>query len=294
MTCSDIAVPVTIVRLLADGLALVDTGSGEEEVSVAFVSAAPGDTDPGARRRGDRGGDVMTPARGPGGTSSRSGPAAPARPRWSRCTRSCTPGKTDLDAVMEQVRASTVAKTAEIAALRREVCARDATRLRACAQDMAGRFSAGGRLLAFGNGGSSTDAQEMATLFLHPGDGMRALPSFCLSNDTAVVTALCNDIGVEVVFARQVAAFGRPADIAVALSTSGNSENLLRGLTEAGRRGMLTIGIAGYQGGQMAELDGLDYLFVAPSSSVHRIQEAQTTVYHALWELTLAALGEGG
>jgi D-sedoheptulose 7-phosphate isomerase len=74
---------------------------------------------------------------------------------------------------------------------------------------MAGRFSAGGRLLAFGNGGSSTDAQEMATLFLHPGDGMRALPSFCLSNDTAVVTALCNDIGVEVVFARQVAAFGR-------------------------------------------------------------------------------------
>jgi D-sedoheptulose 7-phosphate isomerase len=57
---------------------------------------------------------------------------------------------------------------------------------------------------------------------------------------------------------------------------------------------MLTIGIAGYQGGQMAELDGLDYLFVAPSSSVHRIQEAQTTIYHALWELTLAALGEGG
>jgi D-sedoheptulose 7-phosphate isomerase len=231
----------------------------------------------------------MTPARGPGGTSGSASAAA---------MESLYPflyaDKTDLDAVMEQVRASTVAKTAEIAALRREVCARDATRLRACAQDMAGRFSGGGRLLAFGNGGSSTDAQEMTTLFLHPGDGMRALPSFCLSNDTAVVTALCNDIGVEVVFARQVAAFGRPADIAVALSTSGNSENLLRGLTEAGRRGMLTIGIAGYQGGQMAELDGLDYLFVAPSSSVHRIQEAQTTIYHALWELTLAVLGEGG
>ena len=75
-----------------------------------------------------------------------------------------------------------------------------------------------------GNGGSSTDAQEMATLFLHPGDGMRALPSFCLSNDTAVVTALCNDIGVEVVFARQVAAFGRPADIVVRLrSMLGNT-----------------------------------------------------------------------
>jgi D-sedoheptulose 7-phosphate isomerase len=222
----------------------------------------------------------------------------PGRPGTAAAMESLYPflyaGESDLDAVMKEVRQSTVAKVAEIAALRREVCARDATRLLACARDMAGRFSAGGRLLAFGNGGSSTDAQEMATLFLHPGDGMRALPSFCLSNDTAVVTALCNDIGVEVVFARQVAAFGRPADVAVALSTSGNSENLLRGLAEAGRRGMLTVGIAGYQGGQMAELDGLDYLFVAPSASVHRIQEAQTTIYHALWELTLAALGESG
>ena len=105
-----------------------------------------------------------------------------------------------------------------------------------------------------------------------------------------MVTALCNDIGVDVIFARQVAAFGRRADIAIALSTSGNSENLMRGLDEAARRGMLTVGIAGYDGGKMAELDSLDYLFVAPSSSVHRIQEAQTTIYHVLWELTLAAL----
>jgi D-sedoheptulose 7-phosphate isomerase len=256
----------------------------------------------------------MTAAEGPGRVSSagqdsrsggsRGGASGAASPRRAATSSSAAAmeslypflyaGASDLDAVMAEVRASTVAKTAEIAALRREVCARDAARLRACAGDMAGRFLAGGRLLAFGNGGSSTDAQEMATLFLHPGDGRRALPSFCLSNDTAVVTALCNDIGVEVVFARQVAAFGRPADIAVALSTSGNSENLLRGLTEAGRRGMLTLGIAGYQGGQMAELDGLDYLFVVPSASVHRIQEAQTTIYHVLWELTLAALGEGG
>jgi len=203
-------------------------------------------------------------------------------------------GGGDLNAVMEEVRQSTIAKTAEIADLRRQVCARDAGRLRACAEDMAGRFSAGGRLLAFGNGGSSTDAQEMATLFLHPGGGMRALPAFCLSNDTAVVTALCNDIGVDVVFSRQVAAFGRHADIAVALSTSGSSENLLRGLAEAGQRGMLTVGIAGYEGGKMAELDRLDHLFVAPSTSIHRIQEAQTTIYHALWELTLAALGARG
>src|SRR5215831_15214098 len=252
---------------------------------------------PGARRGSDRGGDVMTRPAGRTGGAGGAGREG-SRPGTAAAMESLYPflyaGESDLDAVMKEVRQSTVAKAAEIAALRREVCARDATRLLACARDMAGRFSAGGRLLAFGNGGSSTDAQEMATLFLHPGDGMRALPSFCLSNDTAVVTALCNDIGVEVVFARQVAAFGRPTDIAVALSTSGNSENLLRGLTEAGRRGMLTVGIAGYQGGQMAELDGLDHLFVAPSSSVHRIQEAQTTIYHALWELTLAALGGSG
>ncbi len=107
-----------------------------------------------------------------------------------------------------------------------------------------------------------------------------------------MVTALCNDVGVEVVFARQIAAFGRRQDIAIALSTSGNSENLMRGLNEAARRGMLTIGIAGYDGGKMAELDSLDYLFVAPSSSVHRIQEAQTTMYHVLWELTLDAVDQ--
>jgi D-sedoheptulose 7-phosphate isomerase len=74
------------------------------------------------------------------------------------------------------------------------------------------------------------------------------------------------------------------------LSTSGNSDNLLRAFDEASRRGMLTVGIAGYQGGKMAELDSIDYLFVAPSASVHRIQEAQTTIYNVLWELTQLAL----
>jgi D-sedoheptulose 7-phosphate isomerase len=202
-------------------------------------------------------------------------------------------GKTDLDAVLAEVRQSTVAKAREIIELRKVIAAQDAGRIRACAQEMAGRFEAGGRLLAFGNGGSATDAQQIATLFLNPGGGQRPLPAFGLANDTAVITALCNDIGVDVVFARQIAAFGGQQDIAVALSTSGNSENLLRGLDEAARRGMLTVGIAGYDGGKMSELDSLDYLFVAPSSSVHRIQEAQTTVYHALWELTLAALGGG-
>jgi len=199
----------------------------------------------------------------------------------------------DLDAVLEEVRRSTVAKAHEIMALRRTVLERDGDRLAACAREMAGRFRAGGRLLAFGNGGSSTDAQDLARLFLSPGRGHPALPAFALTNDIAVVTALTNDIGFDVVFARQVAAFGRAGDIAVALSTSGNSENLLRGLTEAGRRDMLTVGVSGYDGGKMAELSGIAYLFVVPSPSVHRIQEAQTTIYHALWELTVTALVGG-
>jgi D-sedoheptulose 7-phosphate isomerase len=187
-----------------------------------------------------------------------------------------------------------VAKIAEITALRQTVGARDGARLARCAADAAARFAAGGRLFAFGNGGSATDAQQLATMFLDPGPGVPPLPAFGLANDTSVVTALCNDIGVDVVFARQLAAFGGKNDIAVGLSTSGNSDNLVRAFDEAGRRGMLTIGLAGYEGGKMAELDVIDYLFVAPSSSVHRIQEAQTTIYHVLWELTIAELTRPG
>jgi D-sedoheptulose 7-phosphate isomerase len=203
----------------------------------------------------------------------------------------------DLTAVLGQVRASTVAKAAEIGELRRAVGARDGARIEACAREMAARFAAGGRLFAFGNGGSATDAAQLATLFLAPEGGDRGggdpertappLPAFGLANDTSVVTALANDVGPEVIFARQLAAFGRSGDIAVGLSTSGNSENLLRAFDEASRRGMLTIGLAGYDGGQMAELDSIDYLFVVPSSSVHRVQEAQTTIYQVLWELTV-------
>jgi D-sedoheptulose 7-phosphate isomerase len=205
----------------------------------------------------------------------------------------------DLTAVLAQVRASTLAKVKEITELRREVGARDGARIADCARQAAARFSAGGRLFAFGNGGSATDAQQLATLFLNPaarsqGESAPPLPALGLASDTSVVTALCNDVGVEVVFARQLAAFGGRNDIAVGLSTSGNSANLVRAFDEASRRGMLTIGLAGYDGGKMAELDSIDYLFIAPSASVHRIQEAQTTVYQVLWELTVSALAAPG
>jgi len=105
-----------------------------------------------------------------------------------------------------------------------------------------------------------------------------------------VLTALSNDVGFEVVFSRQIAAFGRQGDIAVALSTSGGSANVLAALEEADRAGMVTVGLAGYGGGRMADLPALRYLFAIPSSSVHRVQEVQTTLYHVLWEATQAAL----
>jgi D-sedoheptulose 7-phosphate isomerase len=199
-------------------------------------------------------------------------------------------GSTDLDAVMTSVRESTVEKVDEIVTLRRTVLERDGERIAACAAAMAEAFAAGARLFAFGNGGSSTDAQDVATLFMNPGGRARPLPAFALTADIAVVTALANDIGFEVVFARQLAASAFAGDIALGLSTSGNSRNLIAAFEEADRRGMLTVGLAGYGGGQMAELGTIDHLFVVPSASVHRIQEAQTTVYHALWELTQHAL----
>ena len=196
-----------------------------------------------------------------------------------------------MDTVMEEVSRSTAEKALEIVALREQVAERDGARIAACAEAMAERFAAGGRLLSFGNGGSSTDAQDVTTTFMFPGGEARPLPALALTADMAVVTALANDIGFEVVFARQIAAWGRPQDIALGLSTSGGSANVLAGFEQARRLGLLTIGLAGYEGGRMAEADTIDHLFVIPSSSVHRIQEAQTTVFNVLHELTLQALG---
>ena len=198
-------------------------------------------------------------------------------------------GQSDLAAVLQEVRRSTEAKAREIMALRDRLGNELASRLSACAYAMAGAFRAQGKLFAFGNGGSATDAQALAQLCLHPPVG-EPLPAFALTNDVAVVTALANDVGFDVVFARQIAAFGKPGDIAVGISTSGNSANVIRACDEAARRGLLTVGLAGYNGGAMAEAASIAHLFVVPSSSVHRIQEAQTTLYHVLWELTQEAL----
>ncbi|MGH3794115.1 MAG: D-sedoheptulose-7-phosphate isomerase [Pseudonocardiaceae bacterium] len=200
-------------------------------------------------------------------------------------------GTSDVEAVLADVSRSTTEKTEEITGLRAEVLELYRDRLIECAGAMARSLAAGGRLFTFGNGGSSTDAQAVAELFQNPGPVARPLPAVALTTDVAVLTALGNDVSFDVVFARPLAANGRSGDIAMGLSTSGGSANVLRGFEEATRRGMLTVGMAGYDGGKMAEAETIDHLFVMPSSSVHRIQEAQTTTYHALWELTQLALG---
>jgi D-sedoheptulose 7-phosphate isomerase len=203
-------------------------------------------------------------------------------------------GGADRDVLLRDVARSTAEKVAEIGRLREQVVEADGERIAACAAAMAARFARGGRLLVFGNGGSSTDAAAMAALCVGGGAGARRLPALALADDVATLTALANDVGFENVFARPVAAAGRPDDIAMGLSTSGGSANVLRGLAAAHERGLLTVGLAGYAGGAMAEAAArgeIHHLFVMPSSSVHRIQEAQTTTYHVLWELVQRALG---
>ena len=196
-------------------------------------------------------------------------------------------------ALLEDVRRSTEAKAREIIALRDTLQTTLGPRLRAAAGAVARALATGGRLLSFGNGGSATDAQAVAALFTRPPHG-RPLPAIALPGDAATVTALANDVGFDNVYARQLAAYAAPGDVALGLSTSGNSANVIAALTEARRRGLCTVGLSGYEGGRMAECGAIEHLLVVPSASVHRIQEAQTTLYHVLWELTQASLTTGG
>jgi D-sedoheptulose 7-phosphate isomerase len=140
---------------------------------------------------------------------------------------------------------------------------------------MAETFRHGGRLFTFGNGGSCTDARLAADRFGGAAGNRQPLPALCLAEAPAVLTALANDVGFDIVFARQLEAFGRAGDIAFGCSTSGGSHNVLRAFAAARHRGMLTVGLAGYDGGAMAASRDVDHCLVVRSQSVHRIQEAQ-------------------
>jgi D-sedoheptulose 7-phosphate isomerase len=203
----------------------------------------------------------------------------------------------DPESLLRDLAASAQAKVGESSALQRSTLAECGELIATAGRQMAERFADGGRLYAFGNGGSSTDAATFAALFAQPITG-RPLPAMNLAADQAVVTALGNDVGFELVFSRQIIAHSSSRDIAVAMSTSGNSADLMTALAEASRRGLLTIGFAGYDGGQMATAAEVAHCFVVHSQSIHRIQESQALLGYQLWATVQQQLhpspGRGG
>ena len=213
----------------------------------------------------------------------------------------------DAGPLLADLATSARAKAAESAALQQTTLAAGADQVAACGAAMAERFAVGGRLYAFGNGGSSTDCATFATLFASPPTGTQtgaptgsrtteappayqALPALNLAADQAVVTALGNDVGFDLVFSRQIIAHAAARDIAIAFSTSGNSRDLMAALSEARSRGLLTVGFAGYDGGQMAASGDVDYCSVVRSQSIHRIQESQALLGYHLWAATQRSL----
>ncbi len=191
-------------------------------------------------------------------------------------------GERDAGSLLADLAGSAAAKGAMSASLQTATLERSEPAIAVLSQAMAGRFRAGGRLFAFGNGGSATDAAGIVALFRTPPWG-RPLAARSLVADRAVLTALGNDVGFELVFSRQLIAYARDGDMALGLSTSGNSTNLLSAFAEARRRGLLTLGLAGYDGGQMAATPDVEHCLVVSSSSVHRIQETQTAMAFELW-----------
>lgn len=188
----------------------------------------------------------------------------------------------DSGALLVDLARSARSKWGESNDLRERTLAESDALIRTIAREMTERFGAGGRLFTFGNGGSATDAEGVAHLYTRPPWG-KALPARSLVEDPSVITALSNDVGFENVFSRQLIAHGHPGDIAMGFSTSGNSDNLLSAFGEAHKQGMLTVGMSGYDGGRMAVDPRVRHCLVARSQSVHRIQEAQAALIHALW-----------
>jgi D-sedoheptulose 7-phosphate isomerase len=189
------------------------------------------------------------------------------------------------------MRDSILRKVHESARVSAQMFERDAERLEACVREMAARFSRGARLFAMGNGGSACDAQHVAVEFQHPIiEKRRALPALALNTDTATLTAIGNDSDFSMIFAEQLRLLGASGDIALGLSTSGQSANVARGLQAAKEMGMLAVAFSGRDGGRVAAI--ADHCFVVPSFSIHRIQEAHTVLLHLLWDQVQVALGE--
>ena len=192
-------------------------------------------------------------------------------------------------ALLESVRQ----KAAESVAVKQQFFAEQSEQVLAAAKAIAGVYQGGGRLYTMGNGGSSCDSAHIAVEFQHPVTaGRPALPAINLADNCAMLTAVGNDVGFKHVFSRQVVAQLKTGDGLIGVSTSGNSENLLSAFVAAKQLGAVTIGLAGGDGGRMRALAELDHCLVAPSDSIHRVQETQVAIYHILWDLTHTLLAD--
>lgn len=192
--------------------------------------------------------------------------------------------KQDTGAVVAKVADSIRMKVDEDARLRLAMTEQSGV-IAGVAEAVAQRLQQGGKLILFGNGGSATDANDLALDCVEPPLGWKAVPAVSLALEPANISAIANDVGTEVIFLRQLIAQACPEDIAFAFSTSGGSKNIIMALQEARKRGMLTIALLGYDGGEVVRQNLADIAIVVRSDHIPRIQEVQASVYHIIREL---------
>jgi D-sedoheptulose 7-phosphate isomerase len=188
----------------------------------------------------------------------------------------------DLEAVIADVARSVGMKAHEVGELRAQTLTEGREALEAAARALRRSLDAGGKMLALGNGGSATDAMDVVADFRLPPNDWPARAAIDLTEDAAILTAIANDIGTDAIFARQVIAYADEGDVLLALSTSGNSLNVIEALGEARSRGSITVALVGYDGGRVAEESLADHVVVTRSQHIPRIQEAQASAYHEL------------
>ncbi|MDQ7051275.1 MAG: SIS domain-containing protein [Enterobacterales bacterium] len=164
----------------------------------------------------------------------------------------------------------------------------------AASQAIANVYLKGGRMLTMGNGGSSCDASHFAVEFQHPvTTGRPALPAFNMVMDTAMLSAVANDVGIKHIYVRQLDAQAGTLDGLIGFSTSGNSENLLAAFEKAKKLNLVTLGLTGGNGGEMMSSGLVDHCLVVDTDSIHRVQEVHVATYHILWDLVHTLLADG-
>lgn len=193
--------------------------------------------------------------------------------------------KQETSAIIEEVAASIVMKVENDSQLRAQVAAEQAEQIGATAQVIQERVRCGGKLILFGNGGSATDANDWAIDCVAPPHDYQPVPAVSLSMEPANITAVANDVGTEVVFLRQLIAQARAEDVAIGISTSGGSRNIIMALEEARKRGLLTVALLGYDGGEIKRRGLADLPIVVHCDYIPRIQEVQASIYHIIREM---------